>query len=169
MSQPDSVPLQSTDRVRPSDRLQVPRGWRQDRPADLVELVPPTGRRFGAAGPDAGYGLKLAKRFADRLKLAPWESVDDAIAGCFACGARRAAVVGRAPVSVDMEWAYTLWGYLGGAPEDLVEHRVKLFRGASHDPWHQREIVDSVRPAAFRMTPAQLRSGLTPWRDLIDV
>jgi alkanesulfonate monooxygenase SsuD/methylene tetrahydromethanopterin reductase-like flavin-dependent oxidoreductase (luciferase family) len=169
MSQPDAVPLQATDRVRPSDRLQVPQRWYQDRPADLVELVAPTGRRFGAAGPDAGYGLKLAKRFVDRLVLAPGESAHDAVAGCFACGARRAARFGRAPVSVDMEWAYTLWGYLGDGPQDLVEHRAVLFRGASHDSWDQRKIVDAVRPAALSLTPAQVREQLPRWRDLVDV
>jgi hypothetical protein len=169
VTQPDAVPLQATDRVRPSDRLEVPRAWYQDRPGDLVDLVEPTGPRFGAAGTDAGYGLKLAKRFVDRLVLVHGESSDDAVAGCFACGARRAARFGRAPVSLDMEWAYRLWGYLGDAPRDLVEHRALLFRGASHDPWHQREIVDAVRPATLSLTPAQVHELLPRWRDLIDV
>ncbi len=168
MTQPVFVPIQATDRVRPSERLEVPTAWWQDRPADLVELTAPTGPRFGVTGPDSGYGLKLAKRFVDRLQLAAGESSHDAVSGCFACGSRRAATFGRAPVSTDMEWAYALWGYLGGAPDDLVQHRVALFRGASHDTWHQRQIVDAVREPALRLTPAHVRERLKQWRELID-
>ncbi len=116
MTQPDYVPLATVDRVRPVERLPVPKGWVSDRPADEKAPVPPSGARFGRTGPDLGYGLKLAKLFRDRLQLGPAESVDDAIAGCFAVGGRRAASFGRAPVIYDMELAFTVWGFLGDAP-----------------------------------------------------
>ena len=166
MTQPDYVPLQSTDRIRPSERLTISEGWRPDRPADLVDLKPAVGPRFGVNGPDMGYGLKLAKRFEERLQLGVGESAHDAVAGCFGCGTRRAASFGRAPVIYDMEWAYSLWGYLGGAPDDLVEWRVPLFRGVSHDYWDQRKIVDAVEESSLGLTPVEVRGHLKDWRSL---
>jgi hypothetical protein len=68
-----------------------------------------------------------------------------------------------------MEWAYTLWGFLGGAPDDLIAWRVPMFRGAAHDYWQQRKIVDAVRPDTLRSTPAQVRESLGSWRDLLIV
>ncbi|MDQ6840427.1 MAG: hypothetical protein M3137_19355, partial [Actinomycetota bacterium] len=141
--------------------------WRADRPADLTRQAVPVGHGFGQPGPDLGYGMKLAKRFADRLVLTPGEHTNDVVAGCFACGAKRAASVGRAPVIYDMEWAYTLWGYLGEAPERLVDLRVPLFRGAAHHYADQRAIVDTIAPLALELAPSavaeQLRSG---WENL---
>jgi hypothetical protein len=169
VTQPDYVPAEATDRVRPTDRLSIPGPWRPVRPADELTSIPPRGGRFGNTGPDLGYGLKLAKRFADRLELAAGESVEDAIAGCFACGTRRSAAFGRAPVIYDMEWAYTLWGYLGDAPAELVDGRVPLFRGASHHYWDQRRIVDSVAEPALRLTPAEVRAELGRWRSLLNL
>lgn len=170
MTQPDYVPLNGPDRVRPSDRLTLPRPWRTDRPADLTRQVVPAGTGFGQPGPDVGYGLKLAKRFVDRLVLTPGEVPDDVLAGCFACGAKRAAAVGRAPVIYDMEWGYTLWGYLVEAPERLVDLRVPLFRGAAHHYADQRAIVDAIAPEALLLSPAavaeRVRGG---WENLFSV
>jgi alkanesulfonate monooxygenase SsuD/methylene tetrahydromethanopterin reductase-like flavin-dependent oxidoreductase (luciferase family) len=161
------VPLQDTDRVRPSAILPAPRPWYLERPAELEQLKAPSGPRFGAAGPDLGYGLKLARRLADRIQLAWGEEEEDAVAGCFACGARRAAHFGRAPVVHDMEWAYRLWGYLGAPPADLIEWRTPRFRGAADHYWVQRQIVDAVRPETLPLTPAQVRERLESWKDLL--
>jgi hypothetical protein len=167
MTQPPHVPLQDTDRVRPSSLLPAPSGWYLDRPAELPDGMQPSGPRFGFTGPDLGYGLKLARRLEDRLQLAPAENRHDALIGGFACGSRRAAEFGRAPVIYDMEWASTLWGYFGGAPDDLVAWRVPMFRGAAEDYWVQRRIVDAVRPDALRLTPAQVRERLGSWKELL--
>ncbi len=167
MTQPEYVPARSTDRVRPSDRLSLPGSWHQDRPGEQTVLTAPTGGRTGRTGPDLGYGLKLAKRFEHRLVLAPGESAHDAVAGCFACGARRAASFGRAPVIYDMAWAYTLWGYLGAPPEELVAARVPLFRGASHHYWDQRGIVDAVNEATLRLDAAGVAERIGDWRQLV--
>ncbi len=171
MTQPDHVPLQASDRVRPSALLPPPDRWYLERPAEQVDLIQPTGPRLGATGPDLGYGLKLARRFEGRLDLTAGESAKDVIAGCFACGSRRAATLGRAPVIHDMEWAYTLWGYLGGAPDDLVAWRKPLFRGAAEDYWGRREIADAVRAEALKLTPAEVRDRLRlgSWKGLLIV
>ena len=167
MTQPDYVPIATADRVRPVGRLPVPDGWRPDRPADEPAPVPPRGRSFGSTGPDLGYGLKLARRLAGRLQLLQGESVDDAVAGCFAVGAKRAARTGRAPVIYDMEFAYTLWGYLTPAPEDLLGYRYALFKGAAHHYWEQRAIVDLVRDEAYALAPADVAAHLANWRSLL--
>jgi len=166
MTQPDYVPLAGGDRVRPVDRLPAPGAWSTTRPAELDEELP-VGRHFGATGPDLGYGLKLAKRFAQRLELPEGEEVGDAIAGCFACGAKRASGFGRAPVIYDMEWAYVLWGFAGDAPEPLVAFRAPLFKGAAHHYWDQRQIVERVKPATFALAPAAVREQLKLWQNLL--
>ena len=166
MAQPEYVPLSSADRVRPAERLPPHGGWRQTRPAELISPTRPSGRYMGAPGPDQGYGLTLAKRFEDRLELTPADHAADAIVGCAAVGMRRAALFGRAPVIYDMELAYTVWGFLGGAPPDLVEFRVPLFQGASHDYFDQRVIVDRVAESTLRSTPEQVRQLLSDWRSL---
>ncbi len=165
MTQPAQVPQAETDRVRPSALLPAPRPWVLDRPGEQLDMEPPTGPRFGSTGPDLGYGLKLAHRLEPQLVLTEGEHVEDAVAGGFACGSRRAAHFGRAPVIYDMEWAFGLWGYLGGAPDDLVAWRKPRFRGAAEHYWDQRQIVDAVKVDALRLTPAQARENLGSWKD----
>lgn len=166
MAQPEYVPLEAGDRVRPAERLPAHAGWRQDRPAELVRPGVPQGRRFGTPGPDQGYGLSLAERFADRLALTPVEQREDVVAGCLGVGLKRAAAFGRAPVIYDMELAFTVFGYLGDAPPDLVEFRVPLLRGAAHDYWTQRAVVDRVAEPTLRLTPAEAHARLPEWRSL---
>jgi hypothetical protein len=169
VTQPDHVPLQATDRVRPSALLPAPHSWYLDRPAEQSKLEPPTGPRFGSTGPDLGYGLKLARRLESRVVLTPGEHVEDAVAGCFASGCRRSAHFGRAPVIYDMEWAFGLWGFLGGAPADLVAWRHTMFLGAGEHYWDQRQIVDAVRPEALPLSPVQVLERLSAWKELLIV
>ena len=168
MTAPDYVPLASADRIRPIDRLPVPRSWRSTRPGEVLDPVPPPGSKFGSTGPDLGYGLKLARRFEPKVELTEGEHAADAIAGCFATGAKRAASYGRAPVIFDMELAFALWGFLGDAPSDLIAFRKPLFMGAAHEYWEQRQIVDRVKEPTLRLTPAQVRAQLKDWKNLIE-
>jgi hypothetical protein len=165
MAQPDFVPIVATDRVRPSNRLSIPGRWQQDRPAEQVSLRPPTGQKLGATGSDLGFGLKLAKRVAERAVLAEGEHLADAIAGCFSCGSRRSSHFHRGPVIYDMEWAFTLWGFMPGAPDELVSHRHSVFAGADHDYNRQRAIADMVTEQALRLSVAEVRESLAAqWR-----
>lgn len=169
MAQPEYVPLTPADRVRPVERLPVPDHWHQDRPAELTKPGAPTGPRFGTPGPDQGYGLTLAHRLEDRLQLGPGEKAEDAITGCSGIGLRRAALFGRAPVVTDMEHAFTLWGFLGDAPAELIEYRVPLFQGVAHDYARRREIADRVAESTLRLTPEGVRQQLSNWRALLSV
>lgn len=167
MAQPEFVPASTDDVVRDIEQLPPPDEWKPERPGELPRLRPPLGDGFGKPGPDQGYGLKLARRFTDRLQLAAGEHAADAIAGCLGVGLRRAALFGRAPVIHDFELAFSVWGFLGGAPADLVEFRKQLFREAAHHYWDQREICDAVPEATLRMRPADVRGRLASWRELL--
>ncbi|MBW3667861.1 MAG: hypothetical protein KY443_01495 [Actinobacteria bacterium] len=169
MAQPDYVPLSTADKVRAPERLPVPDAWRPDRPAELKGNTHPTGDRLGTPGPDQGYALKLARQFEGRLVLGPGEHHEDAVAGCVAVAMKRAALFGRAPVIYDLDLAFALWGFLDGAPADLVAFRTPLFQAAAHHYWDQRGIVDRVPSETLRLAPAQVRERLSSWRDLIRV
>lgn len=166
MTQPEYVPLARADRVRAAERLPAAKAWRADRPADFPALR--SGQKgFGVAGPDQGYALKLAHRFEAKLQLTAGEHAHDAVAGTLGVALRRAARFGRAPVIHDLEFAFTLWGFLGDAPADLVEFRKGLFAGAGHHYWDQRAIADRVPEATLPLTPAAVRARLGQWRDLL--
>ncbi|MGO8871404.1 MAG: hypothetical protein ACLQPH_08375 [Acidimicrobiales bacterium] len=169
MTQPSFVPIVESDQVRRAYHLQVPSIWTQSRPSELRGAAQPSGPLLGAPGPDQGFALKLARRFEDRLELTPEESADDAIAGCTAVAMRRGARVGRAPAIHDLTFAFTLWGFLGGAPADLVEARRPLFQSAAHHYRSQRVIADSVTEEALRLTPEAVAGQLGRWRELLEL
>ncbi len=167
MTQPSFVPIVEADQVRPTYRLQVPGIWTQSRPSELRGTSQPPGRQFGNPGPDQGFALKLARRFEDRLELVAGETAEDATAGCTAVALRRCARFGRAPAIYDLTFAFTLWGFLGDAPTDLVEARGPLFRSASHHYLAQRAIADSVLEETLRLTPEAVAGRIDQWRDLV--
>lgn len=168
MAQPDYVPVAPGDRVRETEAMPPPKRWTLNRPGELVALRPPDGESFGRPGPDQGYALKLARQFEDRLELEPGEHAEDAIAGCLGVALKRASIFGRAPVIYDLEIAFTLFGFLGDPPRDLVLWRRGLFEAASHSYWEQREIADLVPDDTLRMTPSQIASQIGSWRSLVD-
>lgn len=166
MAAPEYVPVRLADKARPATPIPPARPWKAERPGDLTGRQP-GGPKLGRQGPDQGYALVLVRRFEDRLQLAPGEHRHDVEAGCVGVALARASLFGRAPVIHDLELAFTVWGYLGDAPADLVAIRAPLFAGASHHYWDQRKIVDRVPEATLRMTPAQVRQRLSDWRSLL--
>jgi hypothetical protein len=99
---------------------------------------------MGTPGPDQGFALKLARRYADRLALSEGENPEDVIVGSALLAAHRAATLGRAPCAHDVTWALEAWGFLGGATSELVGRRRRLFSGVAHDYALQRALVDQV-------------------------
>jgi len=169
VTQPSFVPIVEADQVRGSFQLQVPGTWTTSRPSEVRGTHQPTGALLGSPGPDQGFALKLARRFEERLVLEPGEHSEDAIAGCTAVAMGRAASFGRAPVIHDLTLAFTLWGFLGEAPDDLVAARGPLFRGAAHHYPVQRAIADSVPETTARLTPEAVAARLGQWRELVDL
>jgi hypothetical protein len=167
MTQPSFAPVPEADTVRPSLRLSTPSEWRADRVAELRGPQDPTGTA-GRPGPDQGYALKLGHDlFTSRLELAPGERADDAIYGCAMVASSRSAMFGRAPVAPDLEMALTLFGFLGGAPQDLIDWRGSRFSAISHHYGEQREIVAAVPDTTLKMSAEKIRERLSEWRDLL--
>jgi len=169
VTQPSYVPIVEADQMRPAYRLDVPRIWTQSRASEVRGTSQPEGRRLGKPGPDQGFALKLARRFEARLVLAVGDSAEDAIAGCTAVAMRRCARFGRAPAVYDLEFAFTLWGFLGGVPADLVEARAPLFRSAAHHYQAQRAIADCVSEEALRLTPDVVADRIGEWKNLLSL
>lgn len=169
MTQPSFVPIAEADQVRPARRLHVPEAWSPQRPAEIRIPVRPSGPGMGTPGPDQGFALHLARRFADRLHRAEGESAEDAMVGGALLASRRAGLFGRAPSVHDLTVAFSLWSFLGVAPADLVAERRRAFLSASHDYDVQRGLVDRVPEASLRLTPAEVvaRVAEGDWRTLV--
>jgi hypothetical protein len=167
VTQPSFVPVVEADQVRRAYQLHVPEIWTTSRPSEVTGTRQPAGAFLGTPGPDQGFARKLARRFEDRLVLLPGEHAEDALWGCTAVAMRRSALYGRAPVIHDLTLAFTLWGFLDGAPEDLRATREPLFRSASHHYQVQRTIAGCVPETTLRLTPDQVAERLGEWRSLL--
>lgn len=157
------------DRPRSGTPMPPAHGFVAERPGDVVEAGQPRGHLLGSPGPDLGYALVLADRFTERLELTPHGHAADAVAVATGVAMRRCSTLGRAPTAPDVELGFTLLGYLGGAPADLVEWRDHEAHGAGHDDTRQRRVVDAVREDALKLRPSEARERLASWRDLFDL
>ena len=138
-----------------------------DRPGEVVGAEPHAGSGMGHQGPDQGYALKLAQRFAGRLVLTTGEREDDALAGCCAVALRRASLFGRAPVMHDLRLALELFGFLIDADAALVTWRRPLFAGAAgHHGYHVKlRLAELVPEDTLRSTPAAVAEACSQnWR-----
>lgn len=157
MTQPSFVPIAGSDQVRPARRLEAPRQWRADRPAEQRWPVRPGGPHRGQPGPDQGFALRLARRSEDRLHLVEGEHAEDVLVGCALVAARRAGIFGRAPSAPDLQVAFALWGFLDPSPaETLVAARRRLFPSAAHEYVVQRSLVDAVPEDLLRVAPGEV-------------
>lgn len=168
MAAPDYVP---TEKNRPAlVGLTLPparRSMTKDRPGALGSFQP-VGPSFGRPGPDQGYALLLARSFQDRLVLTEGETREDAVAACVAVALKRASIFGRAPVIHDLEVAFTLFGFLGAAPEDLVEYRRRHLAGSAHHHHRRCSVADQVPEATLLMNTTQVRASFPAiWRELL--
>ncbi len=162
MAAPEFVPVDKTRLLRTYESPpRRPDPWLADRPGEL-EGGQPTGPRLGSPGPDQGFVLRLARQFEGKLTLTTGEHERDAIAGGCAVALRRASLFGRAPIVHDLTVAFTIWGFLGEAPDELVALRKHLFEevaNAHHYP-ELRRVVDLEREDAMRMTPQQVADAV---------
>jgi hypothetical protein len=166
MAAPEYVPNTRDQQPRRGLPLPASRAWMAVRPGEL-RAEQPEGPTLGHPGPDQGYALKLAARFVDRLELGG-TTADDAVAGCLGVGLHRASLFGRAPVIHDLDIAFRVWGFLGGAPAELVTLRTPLFQSAAHHYAAQRAIVDHVPEETLRSTHQDVaRRFPGEWRVLV--
>ena len=138
-----------------------------DRPGEVVGGESASGPGMGHQGPDQGYALKLAQRFAGRLVLAAGEREDDALAGCCAVALRRASIFGRAPVVHDLRLALELFGFLIDTDAALVSWRRAYFAGAAgHHGYHVKlRLAELVPNETLHLTPAAVADACSKnWR-----
>lgn len=173
MAAPEFVPTQPLAQVR-SYSSPPPRagGWVADRPGE-IEGLQPVGEQLGTPGPDQGFALTLAARFADKVQLAEGEHAADALAGAAAVAMKRSGLFGRAPVVHDLTVALTVWGYLDQAPDPaLVEARRELFDEVHHYVHYTelRRIVDAV-PESVLLQPhaTTIAQHAADWRSCLEL
>jgi hypothetical protein len=147
----EDLPRQEPN-LAPGVHMPAAKGWRADRPGDLV-AGQPTGTLLGRPGPNVGYAVTLAGRLRDKIALAPHEHRADALAVIAELGMKRAASFGRAPTMADVEIASSLLGYQGDVDETFAQWRAGVVHGADHDYGVRRAIVDAVPDAVLRMPP----------------
>jgi hypothetical protein len=169
---PEYVPIDYTADPRTyGSPPRRPEPWTADRPGDVIATGQPVGPMLGNQGPDLGYALKLVNAMSDQLVLAEGEHLDDVVAGGTAIAMRRAALFGRAPIIHDLTVAFSVWGFLDTAPDELVELRQPLFAGiANHHHWvERRRVVDLVPESVLRMSHTELARGGSDWKRLLDL
>ncbi|MCC5954277.1 MAG: hypothetical protein JJU45_19475 [Acidimicrobiia bacterium] len=169
MAAPEYVPQPKIDHTRVYHSPPwTPEPWMADRPAE-IRGGQPVGPRLGTPGPDQGYAFRLARRFETQLQLDDGERAEDAVAGCVMVALKRASLYSRAPMVHDLQVAFTLWGFLGDAPEELRKLRRAEFDGVAH-PHHYmklRRIPDLVPRSTLRQTPDEVAAMLrTDWKTL---
>lgn len=172
MAAPEYVPvLADTDPRTYGSPPRRPSSWTATRPGDISGEGQPDGDMLGTQGPDLGYALKIARQMTDQLVLTEGEHLDDVIAGCTAVAMKRSSLFGRAPVVHDLTVAFTVWGFLGEAPEELVELRRELFAEAgTHHHWTaRRRIVDMVPDEVLHRPVARVTTGVSDWKRLLDL
>jgi hypothetical protein len=163
------VPTRPEDAPRRSVAIPAAVGWRAARPGDIDPVAGP-GRRgvlFGTPGPDGGYALTLAGRFGDQITVVPPETVHDAEAIAAQVAMRRGGLFGRAPVRADVELGFTLFGWMGDAPADLVEWRRLAMAGVSHDYSRRVGLVEAIPETVVKQRPDEIRARLSDWRRLL--
>jgi hypothetical protein len=159
MTQPTFVPISEADQVRPARHMHVPGSWTTSRPAELHVPTAHRGPSVGTPGPDAGFAMRLAHRFAHDLKLGEGETEHDVSYGVALIAARRAAQFGRAPSIYDVQFALAYWGFLADVPPALQAKRREAFASVSHDYVAQRALVDAIPEEALRQKPDEVQGG----------
>ena len=99
------------------------------------------------------------------MQLEPAEHMNDAIAVVAAIAMKRAATFGRAPTTIDVDFALELLGYLGDVPDDVRSWRPEVVREAAHDYAVRRAIVDTVSSGLLRLPIAELPEHLAIVRE----
>jgi hypothetical protein len=163
VTQPSFVPITDGQRLRPV-MAQPTATHVTGKAAEMRSPEVTTGDLFGSPGPDQGYALLLAHHMSDSLVLRDDEDAHDVEVGAALLAGRRASLYGRAPAIYDLQVALGIFGFLTGAPADLVEVRQVLFRSIGHSYAAQRRLVDAVPERSLRMTPDQAASSTAKWR-----
>ncbi len=149
MTQPTHLPRPATVPGPQALRLEARHEWSDDRPGALAPATEVTGASVGSPGPNQGFALTLAHRVSKELVLVTGENAHDVEVGAAAIACRRASLFGRAPQIYDVRLALAIFGFLGGAPVELVALRRERFSGVGHSYPALRALVDSIPEATL--------------------
>lgn len=156
MGQQPNIEITEADKPRKVPEPPVAEKWRSSKPG--IPTAPeevPSGGKFGHAGPDAGWGLRL-------LRKAEMPSNDPRLARVVeGLMMARAAKLGRAPVPEDIEVALTLCGYGFPAPPEVIEMRNRWLEAVPHESRPGATAVADVDPDLLANKPEQVRWALT--------
>lgn len=155
MGQQPNLELTESDLPRATLQPGPARRWRPTKPGLVTAPEEnPEGGMFGHIGPDHGYALRL---------ISGYDLPDDdpdlrsVVAGLTQA---RAAALGRAAISEDIEVALMLCGYWPESPPSLVERRQRWLAAAPHDQRPGQTAVAEVDDADLILKPDQLRAVL---------
>ena len=146
--------VETTEAHRPKPQLEPGPAvkWRSTKPG--VPSGPgdvPRGGRFGAAGPDPGWAVKL-------VSLAELPSDDpDLTSVVIGLVQARAAAHGRAAIPEDIDAALILCGYDEEASEDLLLRRERWLAAAPHDQRPGATAVAELDRDLLAAKPEQIR------------
>jgi len=164
------VPTRPEDAPRRSVAIPPAAGWLAVRPGDIDPAVGSgcKGVLFGTPGPDSGYALTLAERFHHQITIKAPETIHDAEALAAGFAMRRGGLFGRAPIQPDVELGFTLFGWLGDPPAELVEWRRLAVAGADHDYAKRVGLIEAIPEWVVRHKIDDIRARLgTDWRHLL--
>ena len=150
--------IELTEAEKPRTTLEPPpaRPWRPTKPGLITSPQDvPVGGRFGSAGPDAGWALRLLSE-ADLPDPNP--NLSGVLQGLMMA---RAAAYGRAPVVEDLELALVLCGYGFEAPAEVVERRDRWLAAVSSEARPGQTAVAEVDRELLVAKPEQARWVMT--------
>ena len=150
--------IEITEADLPRKPLEPPpaRSWRPEKPGVITapDQVP-SGGRFGNAGPDAGWGLKL-------LAGADLPNDDPRLRGVVeGLMMARAARLGRAPVPEDIDAALVMCGYGWDAPESVVQRTDRWLAAVPHESRPGATASAEMDPHLIVQKPDQIRYALS--------
>jgi hypothetical protein len=143
MAQPNFVPIRSEENVSEIQKLEPPKRWTPNRPADFNGKPEAVKKKYyGNPGPDSGYAMLLFESLKPDIKLEKGEDIHDVAAGVVYVAMKRAALFGRAPIKKDIEYVLKKFGFLDKAHSSQIEERKFLFKSAGHEYHKRMEIAD---------------------------
>jgi len=147
-----------TEKEKPREVLETPpaRRWRPTKPGLITSPDQvPSGGRFGAAGPDAGFALRL-------LAEAELPEDDPNLRGVLqGLMTARAAALGRGPTPEDLEAGLTLCGYGFEATSDVIDRRERWKAAVPHEQRPGGSAVADVDRDLLTANPEQINMTLT--------
>jgi hypothetical protein len=150
--------IEITEAEQPRGELEPPppRRWRPTKPGLITSPDQvPSGGRFGSAGPDAGWALRL-------LAEAELPEDDPNLRGVVqGLMTARAAALGRAPIREDIDAAIALCGFGFEASAEIVERREKWKSAVPHELRPGQAAVADVDIELLTARPEQIRWAAT--------